>query len=217
MNLIRDFSFIIFDFDGLLVDTEFFHYTAYTNMCRNRGVIMDWTFDHYCSLAHKNSSAVREEIITKCLFTKTTPWEEIYSHKQGLLKDILRSSNVQLMPGVEKILMLTKNIKRCVVTNSTREMITIIKNKLPILKEISFWITREDYDKPKPAKDAYQKAINAYGQTTDTIIVFEDTLRGLKAAEGLAKRVLICRQDHPQLLEKRDSDILYFPSFDDIE
>ena len=45
----------------------------------------------------------------------------------------------------------------CVVTNSSKEVTDIVRRKYPILDMIPNWVTRDMYDKAKPAPDGYTK------------------------------------------------------------
>ncbi len=57
MKWIHDFQLFLFDFDGLLVDTEGLHYAAYVNIMAARGYRLDWSFAEYSQMAHLNSTA----------------------------------------------------------------------------------------------------------------------------------------------------------------
>ena len=73
---------------------------------------------------------------------------------------------------------------RCVVTNSNLAMINSIRARIPVFGSIQHWITREDYEKPKPDPECYLKAIALYGKKGDRIIGFEDSVRGLTSLEA---------------------------------
>jgi beta-phosphoglucomutase-like phosphatase (HAD superfamily) len=68
------------------------------------------------------------------------------------------------------------------------------------LESIPVWITREQYTHPKPAPDAYLKAVELLADPGDRIIGFEDTMKGVKALQAAGVQpVLICDKEHPQL------------------
>ena len=84
------------------------------------------------------------------------------------------------MPGVEKLLRALEaaKIRRCVVTHSALAQTALIRSKIPVLQTLPQWITREDYEKPKPNPECYLKAIQLYGKMGDRIVGFEDSVRG---------------------------------------
>lgn len=218
MNWILEYSPIFFDFDGLLVNTEHLHFQAYQKLLENHGVSFPWDFATFAGVAHKSSTGLRKMIQEHApeLFEKHS-WEELYEEKKQAYVQLLEKGGLELMPGAEAILESVQQagIPHGVVTNSTLKQITMIREQLPVLKKIPHWITREDYENPKPAPDAYLKAIEVLG-ASDKMLGFEDALRGINALKGAAiTPVLVCPSDHPQMSEIPDG-LKYYKSFADI-
>jgi beta-phosphoglucomutase len=218
MKWIHDFQLFLFDFDGLLVDTEGLHYAAYVNMMAARGYKLDWTFAEYSEMAHLNQTAIREGLYAK--FPDLDPnWEELYSEKKEAYQELISSGNLKLMPGVAPLLKALEksNIRRCVVTHSSLNQIQLIRSKLPLLNTLPNWVTREDYEKPKPDPECYLRAIQLYGKPGDRIIGFEDSVRGLQALKGSpALPVLICPSHHPLLEIALEGNVLHFETLEKI-
>lgn len=218
MRWVDDFQLFLFDVDGLLVDTEGVHYQAYVNTMASLGYRLEWSFGKYCELAHINATAIKEGLYAD--FPDLDPnWEGIYEKKKQAYLTLLSSASVKLMPGVQELLEILKekNIQRCAVTHSLLEQVLLIRLRLPILDTIPHWITREDYEKPKPDPECYLKAIQLYGKEGDRIIGFEDSVRGLKALRGTsALPVLICPPHHSLLDIAMEGGGVYFESFDKI-
>jgi len=221
MKWIDAFHLFLFDLDGLLVNTENIHYQAYINMLKRRGFNLDWTFLKFCEVAHFTDDSLQEGVyaVFPNLFEQEPNWEVLKKEKNIIYLDLLKSSKIDLLPGVEKLLkeLHENNKKRCVVTNSAKIMTDVIKAKQPFLKTIPNWITREEYLQPKPNPDSYLHAISLFGEKKDRIIGFEDSLRGVRALQQTsAYPVLI-----DPLLEPRADCILtkamfHFKSFEDI-
>ena len=218
MKWINDFQLFLFDFDGLLVNTEHLHFQAYIDMMAARGFQLDWSFNQFCNVAHLNSTALREALYAQ--FPTLDPdWESLYADKKRIYLELLGTGRVELMPGVALLLKaLEKNkIRRCVVTNSLYEQIVQIRSQVPLLESIPHWITREQYSKPKPDPEGYLKAIQLYGQKGDRIIGFEDSIRGLQSLRQTpALPVLICSSHHPLLEMAADSSLVHYESFEQI-
>jgi beta-phosphoglucomutase len=218
MKWINDFQLFLFDFDGLLVDTEGLHYAAYVNMMAARGYKLDWTFAEYSEMAHLNQTAIREGLYAK--FPDLDPnWDQLYSEKKAAYQELILAGNLKLMPGVAPLLKALKEakIRRCVVTHSPLSQIQLIRSKLPHLNTIPNWVTREDYEKPKPDPECYLRAIQLYGKPGDKIIGFEDSVRGLQALKGTpALPVLICPSHHPLLEIALEGNVLHFETLEKI-
>ncbi len=222
MNWINKFQLFLFDFDGLLVDTEHLHYKAYLNMCEDRGYHLDWDFSQFLQAAHFSSTGLRKGIYERFpkLQQEEPKWEVLYEEKKKAYQKLLEEGEFSLLPGVENILIALHKagIKRAVVTNSMKVQIEAVKRALPILDTIPLWITREDYKDPKPSPECYQKALSLLAEKGDRVIGFEDSLRGLQSllAAG-AEGVLICPPDHPQLVLEHAPKVPQFSSFLEIK
>jgi HAD superfamily hydrolase (TIGR01509 family) len=185
MNWIQNFQLFLFDLDGLLVNTEELHYEAYVTMLKRRGYTLEWDFPTYFQIAQQDSKAPEIHIYKEFpqLQKEEPNWSILYAEKKQIVTDLLREKGAPLLPGVHELLtkLAALNKKRCVVTHSPKELVTLLQKHHPILKTITHWITREDYSKPKPDPEGYMKAISQFEAPGDKIIGFEDSVRGMKA------------------------------------
>jgi len=219
MKWIADYQLFLFDFDGLLVNTEEIHYQAYQKMCAGRGFELPWDFPHYCFMAHYDSIKLRKALYADIpeLHQMEPNWDVLYAEKKQAMVELLNSGAVHLMPGAEQLLeeLAAKDIPRCVVTNSPDEQIVIIKEYNPILNSIPHWFTRETYTEPKPHPECYLNAIEKLGEGASKIIGFEDTPRGLSALlETPAKPVFISQVDYPEIPDFKNKGVVHFPSLE---
>ncbi|MBX7066868.1 MAG: HAD family phosphatase [Parachlamydiales bacterium] len=218
MQWIRDFHLFLFDFDGLLVNTEHLHYQAYLNMLEKRGYKTTLSFANFFELAHFNSTAWREALYADIPGLEPN-WQILYDEKKANYEHLITSGKVELMPGAEKLLkkLDEAKIRRCVVTNSFLPQVQLIRAKIPALETIPKWITREDYEKPKPSPECYLKAIELYGKKGDRIIGFEDSVRGLKALrQTTALPVIVCPKHYPLLDVALGEGGIHFESLSDV-
>lgn len=204
MDWIFRYHLFMFDFDGLLVNTENLHYEAYREMCKARGVDFNWDFEHYCRFAHYEAKGFREAIFQDFpdLKKSESNWDVLYEEKKAALIRLVEEGHTELMPGVESLLKTLEkhNINRCVVTHSPSNLIDAIRSQNPILNTIPHWITREQYSKPKPDPECYQSAIAKFCTGNERVIGFEDTPRGLKALMGTnATPVIVCQIEYPEI------------------
>lgn len=219
MEWIHRYQLFLFDFDGLLVNTEALHYKAYQRMCAQRGFYLNWSFERYSDAAHHHATGLRDQIYAEfpALHSQEPNWSILYEEKKQAFLQLIQEGNVPLMPGVEPLLLALQqaDISRCVVTHSALPLIQTIRRQNPILDTIPHWITREDYTHPKPAPECYQTAIARLAKNGDHIIGFEDSPRGLNALlHTPARPVLICPPESVYLNPfKALSHVKYYPSF----
>jgi beta-phosphoglucomutase len=221
MDWVQDFQLFLFDFDGILVNTEDLHYQAYQRMCRGRGCELPWDFPRYCQAAHFEATGLRDQIYTELpqLKEKEPDWSILYEEKKAAYVDLVNEGAVTLMPGVEKLLRIleTTGKKRCVVTHSPEKHVSLLRKQHPILDSIPHWFTREHYSKPKPDPQCYLMAIEQLSEKGDHIIGFEDTPRGLQALQNVpAQAAFITNIHYPTMNEFLKQDTWHFTNFPEV-
>ncbi|MFY7842698.1 MAG: HAD family hydrolase [Rhabdochlamydiaceae bacterium] len=208
----------MFDFDGLLVNTEDLHRRAYIILCQRRGYNLQWSLDDFYSIAHSSSEGIKNEILR--LFPSICDqedWASLYVQKLNIYLELLAQKELCLFEGVSSFIGILKDkgIKMCVVTNAKKEQVDLVKQVLPSLNDIPHWITRECYHKPKPDPECYQLALSLK-ESHEKAVGFEDSIRGYRSMQmaGVDRCVLICPFSHPQMkLFSKEDTVEHFSSF----
>jgi beta-phosphoglucomutase len=223
MKWVEDFDLFLFDFDGLLVNTEPLHYQAYLKFCENKGYKLDWSYQEYCMQAHSGPENLKRVFfdLFPDLLEQAPSWEILYNEKKRIYQELLKVNTINLMNGVTNLIDAISDMKKMsvIVTNSTKEQVDFIIAKNKTLQKINHTITRELYEKAKPSPDSYLRAIELYGKKGDRIIGFEDTLKGLNALlKAPLQPVLVCDNSHPQLNKIiLDDNVLHLESLEELD
>lgn len=215
MEWIEDYQLFLFDFDGLLVNTEEIHYRAYQIACREYGWELELDFPEYCKLAHYRAEGLMENLCGRIPALEKMGWDIFYKKKTDTISQLVDQGAVELMPGVETLLrkLEASNKKRCVVTHSPDRLINPIRKKHAVLNTIPIWITREFYTHPKPHPECYQTAIERLAAEGDKIVGFEDSPRGIRALMGTqAQPVLISTIPYPEVSQFVKEGVFHYPS-----
>lgn len=217
--MLNAYDLFLFDFDGLLVNTEELHYRAYQTVCHHHNAPFDWSFERYCQTAHYDASSFREQLLTAYPKLSAMPWEEFYAEKQATIIRFVETGRVSLMPGVKELLGALQKADKphCVVTHSPDRLVNVIREQHPILNAIPYWITRHHYTHPKPHSECYIKAIATYSKPGDKVIGFEDTPRGLQSLLGTdAQAVLITTIPYPEIPTFVSQGAIHLPSLEEV-
>lgn len=213
MNWIRQFQLFLFDFDGLLVNTERLHFQAYLDALMLRGYRLKWSFADFCRCAHQTDTGLKEFLCS--LFPSLEgDWVVFYAEKRKAYLELVAAGEIELMDGAKELLreLVIRGSRRCVVTHSPLEQIQAIRSQLPILETIPHWLTREDYERPKPHPDGYLRAIELFGEKGDRIIGFEDTPRGLNALRQTSALSVLIAPNCLPAVDEESQNVFHFTS-----
>jgi len=170
----------LFDFDGVIVDSFESHYSAWTSAFKElfNTEIAPFPKSH----AGKSPMIIAEYFCS--VIGKEKQTEELFFLKDTHLD--IHFKVPKLLPGVtEFTTLLTKEkIPYGIASNATKQFLKNSVHHLNLNFTTVFGV--EDYEKPKPAPEAYitlAKALGFKEPDFKNIWVFEDSLTGTKAAK----------------------------------
>lgn len=220
-ELIQAYQGFLFDFDGVLVNTEKLHYKAYMRTMETFDLSPHASFEEYALAAHHSTGALADFFFQRApeLCSRVKDWQEVRLRKLAVYTEMLHHEPPELMPGVEKFLqeLLEKGRILAVVTNSPSNDVREIRSNHPILQQIPTWITADDYEKSKPDPQPYLKALETLNLNASECVGFEDTIKGLTALKR-AKIFALWHSAIQAIYPKMDlvADIPVISSFDEL-
>jgi beta-phosphoglucomutase len=176
-----DDIFILMDLDGTLVDTDEIHYQCYAKTLEKL-YQYDLKYSDYIDLCKSG--------LDKFLNEKFNDIEKIKIMKNTLL---IKYTEIKLINGAEQWIdfLSENNINHVVVTNTSTTNVQHFKNLQPKLNKLKNWITREDYDKPKPSSDCYKMAVEKYSNSEKYIIGIENSYEGYISLKHITKCIYL--------------------------
>lgn len=169
---------VIFDFDGLILDTEYALYDAFCQVLEME--VGQLPIKEYATYIGTDGKALYEYILNKSNGALTM--EEVIEksgvfHREKLKNPIARE-------GVEDYLKAAKEIgfKIALATSSDREWVSDFLTQLGLIEYFDVLSTKDDVEHVKPDPAVYQNAIRQLGVLSEEVIAFEDSGNGTKAA-----------------------------------
>ncbi len=168
---------ILFDHDGVLVDTEFWYYKAGERALADIGFTLDR--DQYlrdmtqglATWAQARAAGIDERTISRQREVRNVYYQEY-----------LRTEAIEIEGVVETLAELSKYVRMAIVTTAKRVDFEIIHEKRQITQFMEFILAREDYELAKPHPEPYLTGLERLGATKEETLVVEDSSRGLKSA-----------------------------------
>lgn len=174
---------VIFDMDGVIVDSEQMHADANSIALVPYG--LDMPPEYYLSYAGTSKYKMMEILIEKHGLTASA--KELCEAADAQNDIIFERDGFKEVPGVVNLIkMLHSNgIRLGLASSSPYEDIYKVTRYFGISSYFDCMVSGFNSEfKPKPAPDIYLKALNMLGVPPETSIAIEDTDTGLKAAHS---------------------------------
>lgn len=171
---------VLFDFDGTIVDSEISRFESTNAVLQKYNIKIsrkewDEKYKRLPSVMIFNDVLQVNEVEADS--------EELYKQAHGLRKEIEKRDGVEVIRGFFEFwdFLKKKDIKIAICSGSTREHLEAVMDIVGIENIKS--ITREDYEKVKPAPDCYLKGLEELGLKPEETLVFDDSFTGGIAAQ----------------------------------
>lgn len=172
----------IFDFDGVLMDTEQYHYAAWNRAMEPEGVCLTW--EEYLPL----KSTGRGHIIRQYSDKAPVPfpqehYPELARRKEQIFAELIRAlSPSDILPGAEAFMAYLKSrgVRLAIASSSTAT--TELARRFGLDRYVSAVIDGNRNLPKKPAPDLFRTAADALELAPEDCLVFEDSLAGIQAA-----------------------------------
>ena len=171
------FRAYLFDCDGTVVDSMPLHYIAW------KKALAEWGATFNEELFYTWGGKPPIEIISalNAMQELKMPVEAVAEHKENFYFDLLP----QLRPVPEVLELMEAQRGRipfAVVSGSSRESVLKSLTTVHLLDRFEVLVGAEDYERGKPAPDAFLIAAARLGIAPKDCLVFEDTAMGIQAA-----------------------------------
>ncbi len=179
---------ILWDNDGVLVDTEKFFFKANQDLFARFDIditeqlFFDWFLTQNCGAWHLLTDHTADQI------------RQLRVERDQLYTQYLQANHDVATAGMEALLQeLAQHVPMGVVTSSRSEHFDLIHGRLNLLRYFDFVITDDMVGSSKPSPEPYLLGLSKIGLRGGESLVVEDSPRGLQAARAAGIPCIVLR------------------------
>ncbi len=181
------FDLIIFDCDGVLVDSEIIAADVESKLLTEAGypISIEEMGERFAGMTWQN-------ILFQVEREASIPISASLLDKSEKLLDLRLEQDVQAISGVEAAISRLK-LKRCICSNSSTARLDMMLGKVglkPLFAPHIFSAKDLGPDRVKPKPDIFLYGAKQMGVSTDRVVVVEDSVHGVHAARAAGMRVI---------------------------
>jgi len=202
----------ILDFDGLLADSEPFHYKAYNEVFERYGHTLDKK-EYWMEWTSKGKG-IAGEIERHNLKLDVDP-VELRKQKFEVYTQFCESGEIKLFPdAIDLVKKLASNHKLAIASGSWATDIRHILRNAGALELFPVILGKESAKREKPFPDIFLNAAEKLGCSPAECFVLEDALKGLNAANEADIPCIILQNELNRNIDFKNAEMV-FPSLAD--
>ena len=171
---------VIFDLDGVLIDSKDYHYHALNQALGEEFAI---SREDHVSIYDGLPTSRKLELLTQNKGLPVELYEQIWNKKQELTLKIFSESvskDYELMGYFQQL--VDAGYKIAVASNSIRNSVKIILLRLGLLEFVDVYVSNEDVVRNKPFPEMYWKCMTTLGALPNDTVIIEDSHIGRQGA-----------------------------------
>jgi HAD superfamily hydrolase (TIGR01509 family) len=178
----HDNKLVIFDLDGVLIDSRDVHYDALNSALIKINPKFVVTREEHLSKYDGLGTTMKLKMLTELKGLPVEYHDQVWKEKQKQTIDIL-----QKLPENKTAISIIKQLKKdgwkiAVASNSIRETIITALNAIGVLGYIEYIVSNEDVKHHKPYPEMYWKCMTALNALPQNTIIVEDSHIGRQGA-----------------------------------
>ena len=185
-------SAVIFDFDGIIVDSEPMHFRALNEVLQPLGLEISW--EAYCEvyIGFDDRDAFKQVFKENHKKSCSRDVAKLIEEKAAVFQRYIAQGEATPLPGaVELIKSIPVRLPIALCSGALREDIDPILENLGITGAFTTIVTAEDTPRSKPDPAPYALTIEKLGiDNPATALAIEDTPAGILSAKGAGLKVL---------------------------
>jgi beta-phosphoglucomutase len=178
---------LLWDLDGVIVDSGEYHFAAYVAVLGQRGVQLDKKH-YYTSLFGRRNWDILRDVLGDL---RDDEIRAIAQQKEEKFRELARG-HIQPLPGAKELLRRAHEagLKQSIVSSTPRENIEMIVDSLGVQDDLDAIVGEEDSERGKPDPQPFTTAADRVGVPCERCVVLEDAPEGIAAGKAAGMRTI---------------------------
>ncbi|MGO4818767.1 HAD family hydrolase [Flavobacterium sp. W22_SRS_FP1] len=198
---------VIFDMDGVIVDTEPVHRYAYFQQFGELNI--DVTEEMFTSFTGNSTRNVFQNL--KTLFNLEQDVEDLIQRKRSIFNEAFDTkSDLELLEGVENLIkeLHQKGMQLILASSASKVTIERVFGRFELHQYFTHIFSGEDFPKSKPDPAIFEHAASMSIALKENCIVIEDSTNGVKAAKAAGIYCVGYNSIHSKLQDLSAADVI---------
>src|SRR5262249_5779519 len=189
---------VVFDFDGVLADSEPLHLLAYQALLEPEGIRLDK--ETYCEryLGYDDEGALRKMAEDNGLMLGDEEIELLIVEKGRVFESLVGGRDVLYPGAADCVRRLAAAWPVGVASGALRADIELMLRGARIGELFRFIVAAGDTERTKPAPDPYLRAAELHGVPPSSCVAIEDSRWGLESARAAGLRTIAVTHTYPR-------------------
>lgn len=198
---------VLFDMDGVLVDTEPLHHKAYQQMFSKVGI--DVSSEMYEGFTGQSTYGICVQLCTH-FNLQQNPQELVQIKRDNFTKLFFEDDDLQLLEGVKDLILDYHANGLILILASSASMFTInnVMKRFDLDQYFTDKLSGADLKASKPHPEIFVKAASSAGVLPNECIVIEDSTNGIKAAKSAGIFCVAYKSEHSKNQDYKLADML---------
>jgi HAD superfamily hydrolase (TIGR01509 family) len=173
---------IIFDLDGVLIDSRELHYDALNDALRKVGEEYVISRQEHLSLYDGLNTTRKLKMLTQYKGLPVSEYDRVWKDKQNATFELLRRFNPEFYLSAIFNMAKNREYKIAVASNSIRETVKLSLLSIELMDYVDYFVSNEDVSRAKPYPEMYWKCMTALNALPKDTIIVEDSHIGRQGA-----------------------------------